>query len=54
MYERTDEYAETFRLRVGGAKTGLEVMEEDIMEMEVKEIRGRGKDSEEAPTIMPG
>ena len=36
-----------------GANTGLEVMEEDIMEMEVKSIRGEGKGAEEAPTIMP-
>ena len=37
------------------ADTGLEVMEEDIMEMEVKAIReGEEKWAEEAPTIMPG
>ena len=38
-----------------GAKTGLEVVvEEDIMEMEVKVIRvEEGKGAEDAPTIMP-
>ena len=43
-------------LRVGGAKTGLEVVEEeDILEMEVKAIREEeGKGEKEAPTIMRG
>ena len=74
-YERTDVYAETFRLKATDdlikklkleitqlkeendslkrVQGGLEVMEEDIMEMEVKAIRGEGKGAEESPTIMP-